>query len=158
MVAYWWTLLNGTGGDFNIQMEIVTEPLRIAFVPIWESIGVTQCPRSHSQVYWECKYMFLALYPVYIRNRPLETCTYSTHSCSSYSITSLLHFLHWLPVAAHIRYDTDACLEPNLMALITTYSAPCFLWASSPAWLDPPSLNSKVKVHQSHSPRPSPKG
>lgn len=58
--------------------------------------------------------------------------------------THLLHTLHWLPVAVHIRYKplmpTKAKNGPvpnSLKSLITLRSAPCSCWSSHTAWLDP---------------------
>lgn len=62
--------------------------------------------------------------------------------------TPLLHFLHWLPVAAFTRLNTDPCLqsrtrpEPtHLKSLITSRPAPLSLWSSSTPWLVLPSLS-----------------
>ncbi|XP_072544863.1 uncharacterized protein [Salminus brasiliensis] len=69
-------------------------------------------------------------------------------------VTPLLRSLHWLPVAARIRFKTltlaykakNGPAPPYLMAMVKSRSAPRALRASSTARLDPPSL--KIRGRQ----------
>ncbi|XP_049319645.1 uncharacterized protein LOC111194633 [Astyanax mexicanus] len=68
-------------------------------------------------------------------------------------VTPLLRFLHWLPVAARIRFKTltlaykakNGPAPSYLMAMVKARSAPRALRASSTARLEPPSLKTHRK-------------
>ena len=66
-------------------------------------------------------------------------------------VTPLLRSLHWLPVAARIRFKTlmlaykakNGPAPPYLMAMVKSRTAPRALRASSTARLDPPSFKAR---------------